>query len=108
MVPTFTQEQYEQILQLLRKDSEPTIHALTGTGLRNSSSFKTKTCWILDSGATTHMVSDFHSYEKYTSPVKNIKIPNGQRVLVTHIGNVCLFGGITLRDVLYAPELFLI
>ncbi|XP_028779846.1 uncharacterized protein LOC114736223 [Neltuma alba] len=86
---SFTLEQYEKLLELLRKESESGIvHALIGTGLTTSVLYKNAhTHWVIDSGATTHMVGDLsllNSYKEYIGPIKSIKIPNGQRVPMTH------------------------
>ena len=41
----------------------------------------------------------------YDGPIKSIKLPNGERVLVTHIGDAKITDKITVTSILYAPSL---
>ncbi|XP_057954676.1 uncharacterized protein LOC131148773 [Malania oleifera] len=108
----FTQEQCTQLLALLQP-SPPSSSALgastipngsssltsmhmTGMSLSASSSIFASNCfsslssstpWIIDTGATDHMVSSVNFLTSITSSVKaSVNLPNGNSVSVTHIG----------------------
>lgn len=49
--------------------------------------------WIIDSGATDHMVPSI-------APHITVKLPNGESVIVTHTGTVQLSASIVLENVL--------
>ena len=55
------------------------------------------TNWIIDSGASDHMTYDHKLFESLT------ELPNGDKVAVTHKGNVKVLDEILLLDVLYVP-----
>ena len=62
-------------------------------------------CWILDSGATNHMVHSIHFFTSITSSIQNsIRLPNGDMVKVTHIGTVKVSATLTLEHVLCIPS----
>ena len=86
---SFTKEQLQQILDMLKKDAEPTIHALTGTGLAILDTLGySYSKWILDSGATIHMIADLkllNNCREHKGPMKTIKIPDGNYMTVTHV-----------------------
>ena len=61
--------------------------------------------WILDSGATNHMVHSIHFFTSITSSVQiSVKLPNGDMVKVTHIGTVQISATLTLEHVLCIPS----
>ena len=61
--------------------------------------------WIIDSGATDHMVLSISLLTKITSVAHiPVKLPNGESVLVTHIGQVQLSSNLVLDDVLCVPS----
>ena len=63
------------------------------------------TDWILDNGATNHMVHSLHFFTSITSIVHfSIKLPNGDRAKVTHIGTIKLSSTLTLENVLCIPS----
>lgn len=63
------------------------------------------TDWILNSGATDHMVHSLHFFTSITSIVQIfVKLPNGDMAKVTHIGTVKLTSTLTLENVLYIPS----
>jgi hypothetical protein len=61
--------------------------------------------WIIDTGATDHMVNSI-SYFTTISVVESryVKLPNGQLALITHIGTVRISQELTLHDVLCVPS----
>ena len=60
--------------------------------------------WILDSGATDHMVHSLQFFTSITSIVHiSVKLLNGDMAKVTHIGTVKLSSTLTLENVLCIP-----
>ena len=63
------------------------------------------TDWILDSGATDHMIHSLQFFTSVTSIVHfSVKLPNGDMAKVTHIGTVNLTSTLTLHNVLCIPS----
>ncbi|XP_019164261.1 PREDICTED: uncharacterized protein LOC109160421 [Ipomoea nil] len=61
--------------------------------------------WIVDSGATDHITCSldyFDAYERVQGI--SVKLPNGEIVSVTHIGQIRLNQNILLTNVLYIPS----
>ncbi|XP_019258681.1 PREDICTED: uncharacterized protein LOC109236895 [Nicotiana attenuata] len=64
--------------------------------------------WIIDTGATNHMVSNLNLLDKTTvtappSPRK-VLLPNGDVTQVTHVGDSHISHNNTLKEVLYVPK----
>ena len=63
--------------------------------------------WILDSGATNHMVHSLKIFTSITSIVHiSVRLPNGDVAKVTHIGTVQLSSTLILENVLCIPTFF--
>jgi len=61
--------------------------------------------WIIDTGATDHMVCSLSFLTTITSIVsKHVRLPNGQFAKVTHIGTVKINAILTLTNVLCVPS----
>ncbi|KAL2932983.1 Retrovirus-related Pol polyprotein from transposon RE1, partial [Bienertia sinuspersici] len=63
--------------------------------------------WFIDSGATDHMCCDLTLFAEYhVLNVENnyIRIPDGRKVPVKHIGKVILTSEVILDHVLYVPD----
>jgi hypothetical protein len=61
--------------------------------------------WIIDTGATDHMVNSITHFTSITAVIStHVKLPNGKLALVTHIGTVKLSNTLILTDVLYVPS----
>jgi len=57
--------------------------------------------WIIDTGATDHMVCSLSFFTTITATIsKFVKLPNGQLVSVTHVGTVRISSSLILTDVL--------
>ncbi|KAE8668142.1 hypothetical protein F3Y22_tig00112344pilonHSYRG00066 [Hibiscus syriacus] len=107
-VPMFTKAQYDQILHLLNKapsvDTMPAATSNTAgiTSATTSLSFN----WILDSGATDHMLD----FQKLVSPVpctsasRFVYLPNGQTAPITYTGSFPLDQNNSLKHVLFIPD----
>ncbi|KAG5888790.1 hypothetical protein JTB14_007066 [Gonioctena quinquepunctata] len=68
--------------------------------------------WVLDSGSTDHMTSNFEKFSNFTKKDTIVEVAGGKTILSTGFGDVDLKldeenGGseITLKSVLYVPEL---
>lgn len=63
------------------------------------------TSWILDTGATDHIVGSLHLLTNIisTEPIK-IRLPNNHFVFATHIGTAVINSVLTLTNVLYIPQ----
>ena len=123
----FTKEQYHHLMSLIQPKS-----LLTATPTANLTSFNSKNSatpskmsgkiifyndisadflkpnsvpWIIDSGATDHMVCS-HSF--FTSDIKKVSyrvsLPNDTFVSTTHLSNIQLTDKIVLPDVLCIPS----
>ena len=70
----------------------------------NRSAF-TNTNWIIDTGATNHIVHSISMFSSFTC-VSNtyVYLPNGERALVTHVGTVHLTKKLILTNVLCVPS----
>ncbi|XP_019173563.1 PREDICTED: uncharacterized protein LOC109169142 [Ipomoea nil] len=77
---------------------------MEGTNSLSKSISYSKNTWILDSGATHHIVC---CMELLSNPkeVHNmfVRLPNGQQVAISCIGRVCLSDEFILQNVLYIP-----
>ena len=63
------------------------------------------TDWILDSGATDHMIHSLQFFPSVTSIVHfSAKLPNGDMAKVTHIGTIKLTSTLTLENVFCIPS----
>ena len=73
-------------------------------GVVNRSAFD-NTNWIIDTRATNHMVHSVLVFS-FIACVSNshVYLPNGEKVLVTHIGTVHLIETLILTDVLCVPS----
>lgn len=100
-MPMFTQEQYRQIMNLLSK--EPAVE--TAASLAGMVNIVHK--WIVDIGATDHILSDLQFLE---SPVECalgsscVRLPNGSSVSITHVGTCNILPNLQLTKVLYVPN----
>ncbi|KAH0692105.1 hypothetical protein KY285_019202 [Solanum tuberosum] len=119
MQPYFTQDQYNQILRMLNKPifqesnaNQGGIHAsnVSQAGIFASTVFLTllphrHAKWIVDSGATDHMVSS-NSLLNVGLSVPNpsrVQLPNGDSDVITQSGNCQLNGGDVVHNVLCVP-----
>ncbi|KAH0765389.1 hypothetical protein KY285_001260 [Solanum tuberosum] len=104
-----TREQYTQILQLLDKKSE-VPHCVNAAGMNSTliAASNKSSGWIIDPGATNHVMADLsllkgHSICKVATP-KKVHLPNGDKVVVTHLGSSTLDGNNTVSEVFYIPQ----
>lgn len=69
-----------------------------------NSIFTQKDLWIVDTGATDHIVCDLGYFDNYNA-VHNtsVNLPNGASIQVSYTGHIKLQNSIWLKDVLYVP-----
>jgi mRNA-degrading endonuclease HigB of HigAB toxin-antitoxin module len=61
--------------------------------------------WVIDIGATDHMVINTQYYTSMQVVHNlNVTLPNGQSVVVTHIGSIQVTSSLLLTDVLCVPS----
>lgn len=92
----FTPEQWKALTGLFGNTTVP-AHQLNGEFDNN--------LWIIDTGASHHVTREkswLLDVQKINCPVG---LPNGTCVLSTLVGSVCLSSQITLKNVLFVPNL---
>lgn len=108
----FTFEQCEQLLSILNSAKQPKPMAnevgSTESSFPSKSSLSSKsTHWILDSGATNHMVSDLtaltHSIHVHNH---TLQLPDGFYASVTHTGTVRFLSSLVLTNVICNPTFY--
>ncbi|KAL4560354.1 hypothetical protein LXL04_032504 [Taraxacum kok-saghyz] len=109
----FTKEQLEALRKVLQSTTleDKGIAAIAQQGGGFSSAFTTSTSgtrpWVVDCGATDHMTGDRNTFAEFQpmSEGKTIKVATGEDANVAGIGTVVISKNITLRSVLYVPNL---
>ena len=82
-------------------------HIVFSTQIVNKNAYSNGT-WVIDTGATDHMIHSIKLFTKITSTIHtSVELPNGESVLVTHIGTVKISESLTLVDVLCVSSFFL-
>lgn len=106
--PTFTQEQYGQILRLLNKENS-VIPAVNQAGMDHSFSISNKfKHWVVDSGATKHITTSlddlFDIVALEQSDHNHVQLPDGGTASITHTGSYRWDNGDVLANVLVVPD----
>ena len=79
-------------------------HSIFSAQVVDKHAYKSDT-WILDTGATNHMVHSITQFTEITSIVQTcVYLPNGEQALVTHVGTVQVTSTLTLTGVLCVPS----
>lgn len=109
--PTFTQEQYNRICQMLKQDDFKTSNTASDNMTGNSRSLDVindSEEWIIDTGATNHMTSNIELLNKHsiikTKVSRKIFLPNGEISEVQHTGTTDISAQSTLHNVLHVPQ----
>jgi hypothetical protein len=86
----------------------PQYSVFSSAFLTKSPFFRSKsTPWIIDTGATDHMINCPSLFTTITAVVSSfVKLPNGSVVPVTHIGTVFISDNLILTEVLCVPFSF--
>lgn len=123
--PLFSPEHYYQIQQMIQRGSMepdiPTTASLTTVNnvdlSHNASGSNTGTLlallshldkvqWVIDTGATNHMVLAFNILKKPQQLSKHLLnyLPNGEQANIIHTGSVTILTSHQIADVLYIPK----
>ena len=79
-------------------------HSIFAINPSNKTAYSQDT-WVLDIGATDHIVHSVALFTKITSSVTSfVQLPNGERVVVTHIGTIQVTSSLVLENVLCVPS----
>ncbi|KAL4311038.1 hypothetical protein GQ457_01G026440 [Hibiscus cannabinus] len=99
--------QHSQLLGLLHQSPITQVNSSVNlAGINSFCSFVDSSLqWILDTGATDHILSDFNSLiDPIPVPSRFVQLPNGKSSAVTHTGSVHLSNDISLSNVLFVPH----
>ena len=78
-------------------------HSIFAVNPSHKTAFSQDT-WVLDTGATDHIVHSVDLFTKITSSITSfVQLPNGERVVVTHIGTIQVTSSLILENVLCVP-----
>ncbi|XP_019230126.1 PREDICTED: uncharacterized protein LOC109211079 [Nicotiana attenuata] len=109
----FTPEQYQQVLQMLNKgkDTEPIANSATTRTSSILYAFMSTLVdhnWIVDTGASYHIVHCLNlldSYEEVSEKDKNkVQLPTGEQASITHTGICSFFRNMKIRNILHIPD----
>jgi len=105
----FTKEQYGQIVSLLKNMSDNSNAANSSAnlaGMSQSSAYSVTNIqeWIIDTGATNHMVADVNLLDKPVIVSRGVYLPNGVVAQVTHAGSSSVTVRTSLTNVLHLPQ----
>jgi Reverse transcriptase (RNA-dependent DNA polymerase)/gag-polypeptide of LTR copia-type/Integrase core domain/GAG-pre-integrase domain/Retrotransposon gag protein len=100
-IPGLSPEQYLQLMQMLGTERTQVTANLAG----EKNSFPSNN-WVIDSGASDHMVSSLSTLNHPTlcQNTRSVRMPNGSRSFTKHCGAVTLSSNITLKNVLCVPQ----
>ena len=107
---TFTKDQYDHILKMIQQKSEPTTSGCNTANNTGKTFFVSEhsNMWIIDTGATNHMVSSLNMLNKNIvhelEVSKPVYLPNGITTQVSHIGSCSLSTRSVISNVLHIPD----
>ncbi|GJX00624.1 cysteine-rich receptor-like protein kinase 8 [Tanacetum coccineum] len=112
---SLTPQQFEQLLRSVQQfgsitgsEEEIDHHYAAGIACLNSQIdlLELLEDWIYDTGASDHMTPVHESvFDPYSLKIKpQIKLPNGDTSVISHVGKVQLQNGLLLKDVLVVPS----
>ncbi|XP_071722734.1 uncharacterized protein [Rutidosis leptorrhynchoides] len=111
-LPIFSQDQCSQILKLLSGLVPPSANAaITSVSAANTANStvnlqsSTSKTWIIDSGATNHMVCSndgLHNISSLASP-RSVSLPTGENASISQSGSLSILPHIHLNNVLHVP-----
>jgi len=79
-------------------------HSIFAINPVNRTSYGNET-WILDTGATGHIIHSITLFTKITSSTSTfVQLPNGEKAIVTHIGTIQVTSTLVLKNVLCVPS----
>ena len=78
-------------------------HSIFSAHIVNRTDFNGDT-WVIDTGATDHIVHFVHLFTEFTTVSCVVALPNGETAMVTHIGSITLSSTLILHSVLCVPS----
>lgn len=104
--PTFTTEEYKQIMALLKNGNNQPFANATGIAIPNCDNFNTHSAlyWIVDSGATNHVSQLPPTHNKKKLIHDFVGLPNGEQTRINSIGSIQLSSDLSLDGVLHVPN----
>ena len=78
-------------------------HSVFSAQVVNMTAFNGDT-WVIDIGATDHIVHYVHLFTNFTAISTNVELPNGETAMVSHIGSISLSATLVLHNVLCVPS----
>nr|XP_033512411.1 uncharacterized protein LOC117277104 [Nicotiana tomentosiformis]XP_033512412.1 uncharacterized protein LOC117277104 [Nicotiana tomentosiformis] len=103
----FTEEQYNQILDMLNGNKDVVAPQVNLAGIATSFMADLGTTeWIVDSGASHHIIASHNTLTDVSelSSKEEVHLPNGAKSNITHIGIVEFLESMKAKDVLYVPD----
>ncbi|KAK2997862.1 hypothetical protein RJ639_026352 [Escallonia herrerae] len=98
-LPGLTPEQMQHLITFPESSS-------SGTDSLVGKSLPTSHTWLIDSGASHHMMGNLNFFSSiWDIPPSPVGLPDGLQTNAIKAGSVSLADGITLRHVLYVPNL---
>lgn len=96
MLPGFTSEQWKSLIAAFGNS--------TTTTLRLHDTYHTS--WIIDSGCSKHVMGTLENL-RHVKEIESfpVGLPNGESVLATKMGTICLIKTIILQNVYYVSKL---
>uniref|UniRef100_A0A2N9EE05 Reverse transcriptase Ty1/copia-type domain-containing protein n=1 Tax=Fagus sylvatica TaxID=28930 RepID=A0A2N9EE05_FAGSY len=111
-VTSFTKEQMEHLLTLLKSNSSSGIPSVSVAQTGNepnalSCCLNSSAPWIIDSGASDHMTSSHNFFESYSpcSGIEKVRIADGSFSSIAGKGLIKISERIDLKSVLHVPKL---
>ncbi|KAH0706360.1 hypothetical protein KY289_011436 [Solanum tuberosum] len=108
---TFTKDQYDHILKMVQQKSDAsTVSACNtaSTSGKTSSVINHSQVWIVDTGATNHMVSSLDMMVEDSvsklAEVKLVYLLNGTTTQVSHVGSCALSARSLVTNALHVPD----
>ncbi|OMO65653.1 hypothetical protein CCACVL1_21443 [Corchorus capsularis] len=95
-----TSEQYNQLISLLNIEKTNIVDDFSGKTTNDSN------VWIIDSGASDHMISSkskLDHYQSFSKPL-SVNLPDGTSISILGIGKAKLSSTFQIIDVFYIPE----
>ena len=78
-------------------------HSIFSAHIVNRTAFNGET-WVIDTGATDHIVHSVHLFTEFTTVSCVVALPNGETAMVTYIGSITLSSTLILHNVLCVPS----
>ncbi|KAK3026605.1 hypothetical protein RJ639_041625 [Escallonia herrerae] len=97
-LPSLTPEQMQRLITFM--ESSP-----SGTDSLVGKSLPPTHTWLIDSGASHHMTGNLNFFSSIWDIPPSVGLPDGLQTNAIKAGSVSLANGITLRHVLYVPNL---